>query len=72
MGDGAGVTDGDAAVVRAPHVPGRPVVLPNAWDAAGARLGVVAATGPAYRATSSSTTRTGTRRRSSPPAAVSG
>ena len=35
----AGVT---AAVLRALHVPGRPLVLPNAWDAASAKLVVEA------------------------------
>jgi len=40
-----------AAALRALHVPGNPVVLPNAWDAASARA-VVAAGFPAL-ATSS-------------------
>lgn len=40
-----------AAGLRALHVPGRPLVLPNVWDAAGARL--VAAAGFGAVATSS-------------------
>jgi 2-methylisocitrate lyase-like PEP mutase family enzyme len=42
----------DAAALRALHVPGDPLVLPNAWDAATARL-VVEAGFPAVATTSS-------------------
>jgi 2-methylisocitrate lyase-like PEP mutase family enzyme len=43
--------DGGASRLRALHVPGRPLILPNAWDAASARL--VAAAGFPVVATSS-------------------
>lgn len=42
---------GHARLLRELHVPGRPLVLPNAWDAASARL-VVAAGFPAVATTS--------------------
>ncbi|GLX00050.1 isocitrate lyase/phosphoenolpyruvate mutase family protein [Microtetraspora sp. NBRC 16547] len=36
--DLAAATDKTAATLRALHVPGRPLVLPNVWDAASARM----------------------------------
>jgi 2-methylisocitrate lyase-like PEP mutase family enzyme len=39
VGEGAGTSSVQhAAQLRALHVPGKPVVLPNAWDAASARI----------------------------------
>ncbi|HEX5617858.1 MAG TPA: hypothetical protein VFX51_05535 [Solirubrobacteraceae bacterium] len=39
-----------AEALRALHVPGDPLVLPNAWDAATARLALRLEISPAFRA----------------------